>query len=132
MSLVNELRAENNEIKELIDVLADLIPNASLRSNVVFCELLQRFQAKLDAHLKHEARSVYSELLKHADSKKNKVANEFMSNTRELSRIQSTYIKRWCSASGDDQAEFVKETKDMFKLVNDRINMEESHLFSEL
>ncbi|MDH5601195.1 MAG: hypothetical protein OEY78_07825 [Gammaproteobacteria bacterium] len=132
MSLVEELIAENNEIKELSTVLEDLISNPSMRTNSIFCELLQRFQNKLGSHLKHEARSIYSDLLNDADKNKNKIASEFLSNTRELERIQSSYVKRWCNNNNDNQQEFEKETKDMFKLVKDRIQMEESHLFSAL
>ena len=133
MNLVEELRFENNEIKELADVLADLISNSSMRTNSIFCELLRRFQEKLDSHLKHEARSLYADLLNHSDKNKNNIASAFLSNTRELERIKSKYVKRWCHDSNkDNQEEFEKETKEMFKLVNERIQMEESHLFTEL
>jgi len=133
MSLVEELNNENNEIKELSLLLSELISNQSLRTNSVFCELLQRFQDKLDNHLKHEARSIYPELLNHDDKNIKKVANAFLSNTRELERIKSKYVKRWCHSNNiDNQEEFENETKEMFKLINERIQMEESHLFSIL
>jgi hypothetical protein len=133
MSLIEELTYENNEIKELSVLLTDLISNPSMRTNSVFCELIQRFQEKLDSHLKHEARTIYAELLNHSDKSKNNIANSFLSNTRELERLKSKYVKRWChNDNKDNQEEFEKETKDMFKLVYERIEMEESHLFSAL
>ena len=133
MSLIEELQNENAEIKELCDVLSKLISDESLCTNKVFCELLLRLQDKVNDHLRHESRSVYSELINHVDSSIKKVANDFLSNTRELEKIKSKYIKRWChQINADNHGEFKNETKEFFKLINDRIQMEENHLFKVL
>ena len=133
MISAEELRKENDEIKDLSDVLSSLVSNQSLRTNSVFCELLQRFHDKLDNHLKHEARSIYPELLSHADNKIKQVAKDFLSNTHELERILTKYVKRWCHhINTENHEEFEKETMDVFRLVQERIDMEESHLFSIL
>ena len=133
MSLIEELRNENTEIKELIDVLSKLTNDESLRTNKVFCELLQQFQDKVDNHLRHESRSIYSELLNHDESSIKKVASDFLSNTHELEKIKSKYIKRWChQINVANHDEFKTETKEFFKLINDRIQMEETHLFNVL
>lgn len=130
---VEELRSENDAIKDLSNVLSNLVTNHSLRTNSIFCELLQRFQDKLDAHLKHEARSIYPTLLNHDDKHIKQIANAFLSNTHELERILSKYVKRWChQITTENHEEFEKETLDMFRLVNERIQMEESHLFPVL
>jgi len=131
MTLVEELRNENDEIQELSDVLSILVSSQSIRTNRIFCELLNRFQDKLDNHLKHEARSIYPELLNHSDNNVKNMAKDFMSNTHELERIRTKYIKRWCNQiNTDNHEEFEKETKMIFKLINDRFQMEESHLFN--
>ena len=133
MSLIEELRNENTEIKELIDVLSKLTTDETLRTNKVFCELLQQFQNKVDNHLRHESRSIYSELLNHDESSIKKVASDFLSNTHELEKIKSKYIKRWChQINVENHDEFKTETKEFFKLINDRIQMEETHLFNVL
>lgn len=130
---VEQLRKENDEIKDLSDVLSNLVSNQALRNNTVFCELLERFQSKLDAHLKHEARSIYPELLSHDDKNIKQVAKDFLSNTHELERILSKYVKRWCHhISTENHKEFEHETMEVFRLVNERIAMEESHLFTVL
>ena len=130
---VEELRNENDEIKDLSDVLSNLVSDQSLRTNTVFCELLQRFRSKLDAHLKHEARSIYPELLNHDDKKLKQIAKDFLSNTHELERILSKYVKRWCHhINTENHDEFEKETMEIFRLVNERIQMEETHLFTAL
>ena len=130
MFLVDELINENNEIKDLTDVLSNLVSSPTLSTNSVFCELLQRFQDKLDAHLKHEARSIYPGLLG-SDNKIIKTSVEnFLSNTHELERIMKEYVKRWCNQiNTKNHEEFKNETMTVFRLVNERIQMEETHLF---
>ncbi|MDH5387504.1 MAG: hemerythrin domain-containing protein [Gammaproteobacteria bacterium] len=130
---VEELRKENNEIKDLSEVLSGLISNSSLRNNDVFCELLERFQNKLDQHLKHEARSIYPELLNHDETNIKQIAKSFLGNTHELERILSKYTKRWCKhINTEKHEEFENETSEVFRLVNERIQMEEKHLFPVL
>lgn len=133
MSLIEELRNENDEIQELSDVLSILISNHTIRTNRIFCELLKRFQDKLDSHLKHEARSIYPELLNHSDNNVKKIAKDFMSNTHELERIRTKYVKRWCNnINTGNHEEFETETKLIFRLINERFQMEEAHLFNIL
>ncbi|MCW8829963.1 MAG: hemerythrin domain-containing protein [Gammaproteobacteria bacterium] len=133
MISVEELRAENNEIKDLSEVLSNLVAQASLQTNAVFCELLERFQNKLDEHLKHEARSIYPELLNHDDKNIKQTARDFISNTHELERILSKYTKRWCKhVNKEKHEEFKNETMAVFNLINERIQMEEAHLFTVL
>ncbi len=130
---VEELRSENDGIKDLSDVLANLISDQKLRTNTVFCELMQRFRSKLEIHLKHEARSIYPELLNHDDKNIKMVAKDFLSNTHELERIMNKYVKRWCdNINTDNHKEFEDETKEVFRLVNERIKLEEAHLFTVL
>ncbi|MCK5002167.1 MAG: hemerythrin domain-containing protein [Gammaproteobacteria bacterium] len=127
---VEELRKENDEIKDLSSVLSNLVSDQSLRTNAVFCELLERFRNKLDDHLKHEARSIYPELLNHDDKNIKQIAKDFLSNTHELERILSKYVKRWCHCiNTDNHKEFENETMGVFRLINERIQMEEDHLF---
>ena len=133
MTQIEELRRENDEIKDLSNVLSALVSNQLLRTSPTFCGLLQRFQDKLGSHLKHEARSIYPELLNHDDKHINQVAKDFLGNTHELERILSKYVKRWCKCiNTENHEEFETETMEIFRLVNERIQMEEGHLFTVL
>ena len=133
MMPVEELRKENDEINDLSNVLSNLISDQSLRNNPVFCGLLERFRSKLDSHLKHEARSIYPELLNHDEKKIKQVAKDFLSNTHELERILSKYVKRWCHCiNTENHKEFENETMEIFRLINERIQMEEDYLFPVL
>ena len=132
---VDEFNQENQEIIDLREVLTVLVDNADLRQNPVFCDLLERFRGKVQAHLDHEDRSVYADLLNHQDRSVNEVAEHFMQNTHELKRIFSRYIKHWChghspvgGAEGDVE-DFLRETREIFHLVDERITLEKNKLF---
>ena len=127
---VNELKNENKEIDDLRKVLSELVEIPEMHGNSVFCELLERFQAKLNNHLKHEARSLYPELLSSKDNDVNNLAKRFLDNTHELERLLGKYVKHWCHKLQDAELEkFIKETEEVFHLVEERIKLEEKHLF---
>jgi hypothetical protein len=54
-----------------------------------------------------------------------------LGNTRELKRLFTGYAKQWCHASPDahEHETFVKETQDMFRIIKERIRMENEQLF---
>ena len=127
---VEELKNENKEIDDLRTVLQQLVEIPEMHGNAVFCELLERFQSRLDNHLKHEARSLYPELLRSKDNEVNKLAKRFLDNTHELERLLGKYVKHWCHQLQDRELEkFIKETEEVFHLVEERIKLEEKHLF---
>ena len=130
---VSELRDENRQINDLRQVLAALVEDKTMHENGIFCELLERFQAKLNLHLKHEARSLYPELLANKDNQVNQVARHFLDNTHELERLMNKYVKHWCHKLQDKELQqFINETEEVFHLVEERIKLEERHLFPVL
>jgi hemerythrin-like domain-containing protein len=131
MISIEELEKENQEIIHLGSILSTLVDKPELRSNPVFCELLHRFMEKINAHLTHEARSVYSDLLSHKDLQINNAASQFISNAHELEKILNGYTRRWCVPipAVEKHSEFIQETNTIFRLLNERITMESDHLF---
>lgn len=126
-----EFRAENNEIKELCGVLNVTIELAELQENTVVCDLLNRFTTRVADHLTHEDRSIYKDLLKKHTSEADKIAEKFVSNTIELKRIFNHYKRDWCikKHSVKKHAEYAKESKEIFRLVCDRLDFEEEKIF---
>jgi len=131
MTLKNELQNENKDIIDNIEVLTYLINHHQLRSNPVFCKLLKDFSETVHNHLNHEGRTAYKVLLAKDDKSTNEVANQFMNNTSQLNKILKNYAKHWCHAPHDDSTNeaFVDDTKNIFHLVTERINLEEKKLF---
>jgi hemerythrin-like domain-containing protein len=132
---VAEFSKENQEIVDLSAILNILVNSGDLRDNPVFCDLLSRFRDRIWAHLVHEDKAVYAELLNHPDRSVNEVADQFINNTHSLKKILSTYLKRWChvpgSIAGDREFNdtFLEETREIFRLVDERISLENSKLF---
>ena len=128
---INDLKNENNGINDLINVLRHLINDEDLRDNPVFCDLMGKFSNSVETHLSHEDRSIYSELLTNKDDHIHEVANQFLTNTNELRRQMKGFIKRWCNQKNNnsEHSEFVKNTHEIFQLVNERIELETSKLF---
>jgi hemerythrin-like domain-containing protein len=131
MVAIEELQKENQEIIDLASILSALVNKCEFRSNPVFCELLHRFMDKINAHLSHEARSVYTDLLSHKDLKINNAASQFISNAHELEKILGGYTRRWCVPipAVEKHEKFLEETNAIFRLLNERIAMESDHLF---
>ena len=130
MIAIDKLKQENQYILELKSVLSELIDNKELLTNPVFCDLLDRFGSSVQVHLDHEDRTVYSELLNHGDKKVNEVASQFLSNTHELKRVFKGYVKRWCGNNNiADHEAFKSETKEIFRLIDRRIEIENNKLF---
>lgn len=132
---VEEFRQENQSISELCAVLSPLLEKDDLLTNPIVCELLERFHSKVKAHLEHEARSLYGELLRGHKVDGQSLASEFMGNTHELKRILSKYSKHWCKGTPvkpEDFDDFRQQTSDIFQLVDRRLNLEEKKLFPML
>lgn len=130
MDALKELQEQNKEIAELCRVLRVLLNDTSVCDTRIARELFQRFTGKVEAHLALEANSLYANLLSHNDSKVNAMTNRFLENSREIQRIFTGYVRKWCRQGVNVQgnSDFIRETHDIFDMIIDRINME-SELF---
>ena len=128
---LEEFRSENKEIKDLCTILGVSIEQYKLRNNSIVCELLDRFAERVTAHLSHEDRSIYRDLLKQHTQEATSVADKFLGNTQELRRIFNEYRRDWCRKphSEAEHAKYVDESREMFRLVCDRIEFEENKIF---
>jgi hypothetical protein len=85
-------------------------------------------------HLAITDSAMYSKLLGSGDQKMSNVANRFMGGSREINRIFSGYLKRWCKLKSRtlvirDYDTFIRDTEEMFEMVLDRIQDETEHLY---
>ena len=128
---LEEFKSENREIKDLCTILDYSVDRYSLRGNQIVCELLERFTDRVNAHLSHEYRSIYSDLLNQHTEDANKIADKFLGNTQQLKRVLNEYKKDWCRNphNEEEHAGYVDESRQIFKLVCDRIRFEEETIF---
>jgi len=125
------LNQQNHQISELTKVLSALIQDRAMCDTTIFCELFDRFSTKVREHLELEDRTVYASLLTHSDKSYNELAVRSLNGSKEIKRLFSKYINRWCRNRLDiyDHAAFIAETDQMFRLLTERIQSEVEQLY---
>ena len=127
----NELNTQNHQISELSKVLSVLIEDREICDTQIVCDLFLRYTDKVMAHMDLEDKVLYSGLLAHPDRKINATASRFLEGAKEIKRIFRQYVAKWCAKGLHiyNHSMFVKETKEMFQLVLDRIQAETEQLY---
>lgn len=129
-----ELHQQNHKITELTNILQHLLGDRLLCDSEVTCELFFDYVHAVKEHMAVTDSGMYSKLLGSGDQKLNNVANRFMGGSREINRIFSAYLKRWCKIRNKELVikeydAFMKDTQEMFDIVLDRIQAETEHLY---
>lgn len=132
MYTLDELKKQNQEITDLIDVLSALIDHQNLRGNPYVCELVARFNEKVWMHMVFEDNTIYSELARHQNPDISNIAKNFHDSARVIKKDFSSYVKLWCKVSskkeGNQQA-FIDESNRIFDLIRQRIAFEQDEIF---
>lgn len=134
MSQTSDLHLQIHKITELSNILTNLLSDRSLCDTEVTCELFFRYVESVKDHLQKTDSNLYAQLLDHSDAHKNKVANLFISGSKEIKRIFGAYTKKWCNMSKKQlhikkYDDFYNETVEMFELVLKRLQDETEHLY---
>ena len=129
-----ELHQQNHKITELTNILEHLLGDRSLCDSQVTCDLFFDYVNTVKDHLAVTDSAMYSKLLGSGDQKMSNVANRFMGGSREINRIFSAYLKRWCKVKSKtlvirEYDAFMRDTQEMFEMVLDRIQNETEHLY---
>lgn len=129
-----ELHQQNHKITELTNILQHLLGDRSLCDSEVTCDLFFDYVNAVKEHMAVTDSGMYSKLLGSGDQKLNNVANRFMGGSREINRIFSAYLKRWCKIKNKELVikeydAFMKDTQEMFDIVLDRIQGETEYLY---
>ncbi|OOZ39629.1 hypothetical protein BOW53_10825 [Solemya pervernicosa gill symbiont] len=88
---------------------------------------------KVIAHLTLEDAALYSNLLDHDDKGVNEMATRYLNGARELKRLFTSYERTWCKPAekkNRDHGKFAEETREIFRLVMERISKEDHEFFS--
>ena len=129
-----ELHRQNHRITELTNILQLLLGDRLLCDSKVTCDLFFDYVNAVKEHMAVTDSGMYSKLLGSGDQKLSNVANRFMGGSREINRIFSAYLKRWCKVKRkelviNEYDAFMKDTEEMFEIVLDRIQDETEHLY---
>ena len=126
-----ELKKQNTEITDLIEILHVLVKQKSLANNPFVCELVERFNEKVWMHLVFEENTIYSELAKHHNPDISNIAQAFHENAKDIKKRFTHYVKLWCHASKEqkDHTAFVTESNAIFELIRERVRYESEEVF---
>lgn len=129
-----ELHQQNHKITELTNILQHLLGDRSLCDSAVTCDLFFDYVTAVKEHMAVTDSAMYSRLLGSGDQKLSNIANRFMGGSREINRIFSAYLKRWCKIKSKELVikeydAFMEDTQEMFEIVLDRIQSETEHLY---
>ncbi len=131
MYSLEELKQQNRDIADLCAVLSVLVEHGSLRNNPYVCDLVSRFREKVWMHLVFEDNTLYAELLGHGDDKVNEIASRFHDSARAVKKRFAQYVRNWChvEAQNTDHDRFVRESREIFRLIMDRVKYENEEMF---
>ena len=129
-----ELHQQNHKITELTNILQHLLGDRSLCDSAVTCDLFFDYVTAVKEHMAVTDSAMYSRLLGSGDQKLNNIANRFMGGSREINRIFSAYLKRWCKIKSKHRVimeydAFMEDTREMFDIVLEGIQAEPEHLY---
>ena len=131
MYTLDELKKQNTEITELIDVLSALIDHQHLRGNPYVCDLVAKFNEKVWMHMVFEDNTIYSELARHHNPDISKIAKSFHDSARVIKKDFSSYVKLWCKVNEGQASKdnFTEESMRIFGLIRGRIEFELEEMF---
>ena len=130
MQTLEALKLENQEISDLCEVLSVLIEHKELRNNPYVCELVAKFREKVWTHLVFEDNPIYLELVRQPDKEFSETASRFIQGAQAIKKRFADYVKCWCTPTGeDDHDRFVSESRDIMRLIMDRVQYENDKVF---
>ncbi len=134
MITYDDLHQQIHKITEISNVFLYLIDDRRMCDTQITCDLFFDYVEKVRKHLEIQDTYLYSAILNDGDANAKKVADNFMSGSKEIKRILQAYMKRW-ARQGKHQLiiknydDFNDETKEVFGLVLKRIQDETERLY---
>ena len=127
----DDLHMQNHKITEICKVLSLLIEDRAACDTSITCDLFMTFANSFREHMDLEDRSIYARLLAHQDRQVNAEASRSLNASKELKRIFNSYMSKWCrqGLSIKDHPAFIAETREIFNMIQDRIQVETEQLY---
>lgn len=131
MYTLEQLKKQNKDITNLIEILEALIKDEKLMQNPLSCELLSQFNEKVWTHLVFEDKTIYAELCKHHNPDINGIVKEFHTSSKELKSLFAQHVKNWRNKSTEnDQYDlYYEQSKHIFSLIKIRVKTESEKIF---
>jgi Hemerythrin HHE cation binding domain len=133
MEATETFRIQHDELFVIAKDIAGNLKADALRTDAKSVRLqLSKMAGVLGAHLSIEDRWLYPKLVTHADASVARLARQFQDEMSGLKEAFDAYMTRW-ETSQKIQANpepFIKETLGLFEVLSQRMNRENSELYT--
>lgn len=133
MSATQNFRRQHQDLLQLaLEIEALLTPDGVRADAAGVRKRLARFAGKLHVHASMEDEALYPRLLAHPDAALRSLARAFRDELGDLYGAFFTYIQRWPSSEAVEAnaAEFIRETREVFRLLERRMVRENDELYA--
>lgn len=133
MARTDRFRQQHNEMLTLANELQGLLNEEALsKDGSAARRCLGNLMGKLKLHLSTEDKVLYPELETHKDPAMAKLAHKFASEMKSTAANVVAYNGRWATPSAikANAHGFIMETKDVIRILADRIKRENEELYA--
>lgn len=133
MSRTEKFRLQHNELLALATELQGMLNEDALSKDALPARsCLAKLMGKLSLHLSSEDKVLYPELEAHKDPTVAAIAHRFASEMKNTTAQVVAYNSRWPTPTAikANPQSFVKETKEVIKILADRIKRENQELYA--
>jgi len=130
----SDLHGQIHRITELSNVFLYLAKDRAMCDTACARDLFFEYKKLVKEHIELVDQKLCSKLIAYSDLEVKNTADRFLSGSMEIRKIFASYVKTWCSEKNGvltigDHAAFLKETREMFGLVLERIQRETEYLY---
>lgn len=136
MSTLESMRGSHTDMQQIISDLRAMMtreqlsirPNA-MTTHKMICDLAEMMKG----HMSEQDRGVYPDLLTHQDPKLKSMAWGFLNGQKPIRKQFETYHTKWLkNCDFNFTEEFIADTFEIFDMIEDRIQREETILIPTL
>jgi hemerythrin-like domain-containing protein len=132
MAVTSQLRVQHTELLKIAgEISVQLNANELSKDASAMRALLSLLIGRLGIHLAMEDKSLYPELMKHADERVRETANRFVAEMGGIADVLEDYKRKYPGAGAIERSpeDFVKDTKMIFEALATRIDKENNELY---
>lgn len=126
------LERQHKEIEEIVLDIKQTINNNDIEGDAAhIAKQISMLTGKLRIHLATEDKNMYPYLLENGDEKVKRIAKEYADEMGHISEAFMAYKDKFNTRTKiiNSPQEFMSETKEIFKVLGERMDKEDTHLY---
>ena len=131
MSKTDSFVDQHKQILELVGQLNALLDETKLKNDPTpAVMLLANLTGRIKVHLSVEDKVLYPTIAKSPDEKAKAIATKYMNEMGKITEVYLAYADKWkVNNIKENPKDFITETKNVFKVLGERIQKEEKELY---